>query len=244
VTLARVLVVRSGTRPFGPAGPGVEVVERVSHAVAAVVPAPELFARPADLTIFTSRTAVDCLGGVWIPGGEIAAVGPATAEALRARGALPTLVAGGSVASLLDRLPAGLTGRAVLWPCGEDAGTELEEGLRARGAELRRVTVYRKVANSADPALEEEISDRPFAAFCATSPSAARWLFDQLSEGPRAILRDTPAVALGPATLRALRAAGVEAIAVTGEASFPATAQILAWMAERQPHLASVPPPQ
>lgn len=237
----RALVVRSGANPFVSFGTGeeVEIVERVSHTIEPVEPPASAFSAPADLTILTSQVTVervlgDALGPAFrraAAGGRTVAVGTATESALRARGLPPQIVAKGFGESILEALPRDLEGRHVLFPCAEDASLEVPEGLRARGATVSRIVVYRKVANPADPALEREILEQPFAAFCTTSPSAARWLFAGLGSGAAERLRRTPAVALGPFTRRYLESRGVEHIEVAGEARFAAAARLLETLA-------------
>lgn len=231
MTRPRVLVVRSGANPFLKLGSraGVEVVERLSHTIERVPVADGAFGPPADLAIFTSQVAVEYvetdprlarLFAEAASGAQVCAVGPATAEALRNRGIAPQVVAPGSVEDLLERLPPALDGKRVLFPCGEDAAEDLPQALRSRGAHVSRVVVYRKIPVARDPALEQEILERPFAAFCATSPSAADWLFSGLGRAAAERLKQTPAVVLGRFTRRALEARGVETIAVTGEPRF------------------------
>src|SRR5205823_3037703 len=145
-------------------------------------------------------------------------VGRATAEALRAAGREPAIVAGGSAAALLKALPAAMAGTRVLWPCGEDADPALAAELARRGAHVERRFVYRKIPAPPDPALAREILARPFAAFAATSPSAVRWLWDAIGDAERARLRDTPAVALGAATRAALAERGISRIEIAAEA--------------------------
>jgi uroporphyrinogen-III synthase len=234
----RVLVVRSGANPFvsldGSAA--VEVVERVSHSIEPVEPPEEEFVAPADLAIFTSQVAVERVTGdprllsqfsQATSGARLAAVGPVTAEALRRHGIEPALVAAGSGEALLELLPERLEGCRVLFPCGEDAAPELPDGLRRRGASVRRAVVYRKVPRHRDAALEREILERPFAAFCATSPSAAQWLFEGLGESAADRLRATPAVVLGRFTRRFLEARGVGRISVAGEQRFSSALSLL-----------------
>ncbi len=232
MTRPRVLVVRSGAHPFrtGEDSGPVEIVECVSHSIETVEPAERTVPRP-DVAIFTSQISAERVSEdkrlSWIReavrgAARVVAVGQATAEALRARGIEPGTVAGGSGDDVLERLPADLAGVRVLLPCGDDAGAELAEGLARRGAAVDRVVVYRKVARPLPIDLDGEILSRPFAAFCATSPSAVRWLFDGLSEGAAKALRGTSAVALGAATRRALESAGVDRILVTPEARFEA----------------------
>src|SRR5580765_6072096 len=185
--LPRVLVVRSGANPFVHFAPSarVEIVEKVSHTIEPVQPS-GVIERPCDLVIFTSQVAVERAFGdpalaahfrEAVAGAKLVAVGLVTGEALGARGLRVDLVAKGSAESVLEELPARLDGQRVLLPCGEDAAAELPERLRARGARATRLVLYRKIPTPPDPALTREILERPFAAFCATSPSAGSWLF-------------------------------------------------------------------
>lgn len=231
---ARVLVVRSGALPSvvfpRPADASrLELVEKISHEVVPLDPDPSAFDLPADLAIFTSQIAVQFLFQdpdrarrfrEAISGGRVAAVGETTAESLRSFGVEADIVAAGSGASILDRLPARLDRLRVLLPRGEDATHELPEGLASRGAYLAPLVLYAKHERPWAPSLDGEIVSRPFAAFCTTSPSAARWLFHGASETAAAVLRATPAVVLGRFTFRYLESHGVERIETVPEASF------------------------
>jgi uroporphyrinogen-III synthase len=234
---SRVLVVRSGANPFLSLGTStaIEVVERSSHTIEEVgVSAERPEARP-DLVVFTSQVAVERvatdpkLGFVLAAakGARLAAIGPVTAQALAEHGLPPRVTAAGSAEALFDRLPTNLRGWNVLFPCADDAAEELPAGLRARGARVERLVLYRKIARPHDPALERDILEHPFAAFCTTSPSAVRWLFDGLGTEAIDRLRHTDAVVLGPHTRRYLEEIGVERIAVTPTASFAAALQLL-----------------
>ena len=240
MTVPRVLVVRSGPDPFTAVDRArLEVVERVSHVVESLEIDGRGIPARADLAVFSSRIAVDralldpgsTLARCVAAAGQVFAVGQSTDAALRARGIARTAAAGGSAQALLAALPDRLDGKTVIFPCGADSLPELPEGLRARGARVIPIVLYRKVPNPADSSLDREIVERPFAAFCATAPSAARWLFEGL--GPAALerLRATPAVALGMSTLRWLDAQGVARIEVAPEASFAAAAERLAALA-------------
>lgn len=219
------------------------MVERVSHAVESVeFDARSLPAR-ADLAVFTSRAAVDrafvdpgsTLARCVAAAGQVYAVGHSTAAALRAKGVARIEAGGGSAQGLLAGLPDRLDGRTVLFPCGADSLTELPDGLRARGARVIAIVMYRKVPHPTDPALAREIVEHPFAAFCATAPSAARWLFEGLGADAEDRLRATPAVVLGMSTLRVLDARGVARIEVAPEATFPAAALRLESLATAGP---------
>jgi uroporphyrinogen-III synthase len=241
VSLPRVLVVRSGANPFATLGEGagVEVVEKVSHRIEDVSPPEHGATEPPDLVAFTSQVAVERLDDPrlsWLleaaqGGARTAAVGSATADALKRRGIDPRWVAEGSAEALLDALPGRMEGWRVLLPCGEDAAADLPEGMRRRGARVERIVVYRKVAQARDVELEREILERPFAAFCATSPSAAGWLFEGLSEAASEQLRRTPAVVLGRFTRRFLESRGVDRIAVTAQARFSSALGLLETLA-------------
>ena len=131
------------------------------------------------------------------------------------------------IESVLERLPGDISGQRFLLPCGEDATPELPERLNSRGAHFARLVLYRKVPKPRDPGLRREIVERPFAAFCTTSPSAARWLFDGLGESAASRLRATPAVVLGRFTRRFLESHGVSRIEVTEEARFTEAVALL-----------------
>ncbi len=234
-----VLVVRSGARPFGPIE-GVEVAEYVSHTVEPIAPVASEWSAAWDTVIVTSQTAVEQItrdatnADVLRRGletGTLVAVGEATADALRQHGLPPDHVAAGSARSMLEGLASTLSGSRVLWPCGEDASVDLAEPLRERGAHVRRLVLYRKRPAAANPALSAEIVERPPAAFCATSPAAAEWLFGGLSEEATERLRKTPAVALGPSTLEKLAALGVERVEISREARFGSAGELLARLA-------------
>ena len=236
----RVLVVRSGGNPFArlDVGAGVELVERSSHTIVPVAVPAEALSGPADLVIFTSQVAVErVLGDASLAaavrsaasgaGSRVVAVGEATAAALARRGLPAQIVAGGSAEAIMASLPRHLDGASALLPCGDDGAADIDEALRSRGARVERVVVYRKVPQPTDKALSEEIERSPFAAFCATSPSAARWLFASVSDSAARKLRATPAVVLGRFTRRYLESHGVERIEVSDEPRFDAAARLL-----------------
>lgn len=238
MTRPRALVVRSGLNSFATAGQSekIEIVEKVSHEIEPVEPPEGAFDGSFDLAVFTSQIAVERLAADprrlealrrATAKGRVAAVGEATAEALGRHGIRVQLTARGSVESVLELLPLELDGWRSLLPCGEDASEELPEGLRQRGGHVARVVLYRKVARPRDEGLPAEILERPFAAFCATSPSAARWLFDGLPRPAAERLRRTPAVVLGRFTRRLLESHGVLRIEVTDEQRFAAAVKLL-----------------
>ncbi|MDZ7631263.1 MAG: uroporphyrinogen-III synthase [Gemmatimonadaceae bacterium] len=117
-----------------------------------------------DWVIFTSATSVallfDATEACGIEAGQwahtrIAAVGSATAAAVRARGAAPTLVPEQFVAEALlqafrDR--GDLVGATMLFPAAAGARPELADGLRTLGARVDRIDAYESVATDEDVA--------------------------------------------------------------------------------------------
>jgi uroporphyrinogen-III synthase len=244
MTRPRVLVVRSGEKPFpGHDALRVEVVERVSHAIETVAPDPDAVAARADFAVVTSRTALS--RGLVGSSGEalrrrlsearIVAVGEATAEALRGAGLAPVLVADGSAEAVLAALPDRLDGTRFLLPCGEDASSALSDAIRRRGGDAVRCVVYRKVPQPPDPELARPIAEGRYRAFLPTSPAAARWLFESAgSEGGR-WLREIPAVSLGPSTRALLDRYGVERIVAAPRPRFEDALALLEELATSSP---------
>ena len=146
-----------------------------------------------DWILVTSRNAVEpLLRRLQGLPGRIASIGPGTAEALRAHGIEPTLVAERSTQEgLVDELPKP-PGR-VLHAAAEDARDVL---VRELGAEL--MPLYRTV--------ELEVSSFPDADLVVlASASAARVL--------AAVRTDLPCVSIGPVTSAEARDAGLEVVA-------------------------------
>ncbi len=176
--------------------------------------------RDNDWVVVTSITAADrfmgalrdarALGGV-----RVAAVGPATADALRRSGVEPDLVpaehsARGLVEEFPDRAGAG-SGR-VLFPCADLAPGTIAEGLGQKGWDVRRVEAYRTVARAApEPALcgagdrrrrvDASPPRRRVQAFMALRTAAG---------GP--VTPPAHVVCIGPTTAAAARAAGLAGV--------------------------------
>lgn len=186
---------------------------------------------------FTSANAVapllDLLPEGLPPTASIAAVGEATAQALRARRVEPRLVSergtGGGLAAEMARV-APLAAVRVLLPLAADARPELAAGLRAVGAEVTAVVAYekrvppeagRRVAELFPPA-------EPLGWVTFTSPRLAATFADLVDRhaGAWAARRATLlAASIGPTTSRELRRLGVEPAA---EAARPADAELVA----------------
>ena len=147
-----------------------------------------------------------------------AAVGPATARALRAVGVEPELVAAeNSAVGMLDEWPdahASTSSARVLLPLGDLAEPTLERGLAERGFTPVRVTAYRTVAHPAPPEVVADWAAGRIHVVVLTSGSVAREVARQL--GPRP---DVLAVAIGQPTRRAAEGTGQRVAAVASGAT-------------------------
>ena len=142
-----------------------------------------------DWLVLTSRNAVECLfRRLDGPLPRLAVIGPGTAQALRARGVEPTLVARRSTQEgLVEELPRP-AGR-VLFAGAEGARDVL---VRELGADF--LPLYRTVELRPDAFPDVDV-------VVLASPSAARAL--------RVIRRDLPCVAVGPVTAAEVRRLGL-----------------------------------
>jgi uroporphyrinogen-III synthase len=179
-----------------------------------------------DWLVLTSANAVEAffaLAGGPLPRRlQVAAVGPATARALRGEGVEANLIAAAASAQGLVAALAPRLGRQqrVLLPQAADAGPELASGLTAAGAEVVAVAAYEKRLPASAPAIAERLFRRePIGWVTFASGSAARnfaFLFGDRWPERRPELH---AAAIGPVTAGALRALGVEPAAEAVEPS-------------------------
>jgi len=190
-------------------------------------------------------------------GTRVAAVGQATARAVRALGAGVDLVPGGehSARGLVAEFPAVIdTGAAtVLLPAADLAAPTLADGLVERGWRPERVSVYRTVDAPADPsralsvpvpgalpvpsgaqrlepsALAEQLAAGALDAAVLTSPSTARRVVDLLAGRPSR----TGYLALGPRTAAEATDLGLDVIATAPSTDPSGLAAALAAATER-----------
>lgn len=147
-------------------------------------------------------------------GTSIAAVGPATAAALRSAGVEPDLIAHpGGGAALVAAFPAG-SGRIVV-PGAQRPSSEPIRGLQALGWSVVPVPVYR----TAPVAVPQDVRNAwsTLDAAVATAGSVAEALAELGLPG-------APVIAIGAATATAARAAG---LSVIGVAATPDTGGIV-----------------
>lgn len=180
-----------------------------------------------DWVVFTSARAVRALSALVAPiaaperygrrrgdvviGPRVAAVGPATASALRQAGWRVDVVGTDGAAALTDAIGERhvIEERRVLFPAGSLASGRLEEGLRHRHARVERVEAYRTERASPNADVVREDLRRGVDVVTFASPSAVHALRDALGGGLRLALADCGLAAIGRTTARALVDEGV-----------------------------------
>lgn len=160
-----------------------------------------------DWVIFTSSNGVRCffdlLWGVGhdtraLSRAQLAAIGPGTAAALEARGLRADLVPGEFIAEgLLEAFASHrMDGARILLPRAQEARDTLPDGLRARGARVDVVPVYKTVLPEPPPHLQQ-------ADWVVLMSSSAARNFRQIA--PQA---DPRCLCIGPVTAATARSQG------------------------------------
>lgn len=168
-----------------------------------------------DWLVFTSVNAVEAflpLTGPLRTDLRIAAVGPATAAALRTFGSEPHLTARKAEAEgLAADLGPHVAGGRVLLPQAADARPALLQGLRAAGAEVVALAVYDKRLPEEAPARAAELfSAFPLGWVTFTSPRIVRHFAELLGDGWNPRRGELRAISIGSVTSAELRHRGVE----------------------------------
>jgi uroporphyrinogen III methyltransferase/synthase len=145
---------------------------------------------------------------------RIAAIGPATATALRARGICADLVPGEYVAEGLVAALGNVAGQRILLPRADIARETLRDELRLRGAEVDEIAAYRTVVQPLAPdLLERAFGDERVDAITFTSSSTVRSLMESLrasGRDPALSLAGVALACIGPITAATLREEGLE----------------------------------
>ena len=149
---------------------------------------------------------------------KLCAIGPATAKALRELGLKIELVPERFVAeSVLDALKkqGELKGKKILLPRAEIARNTLPNGLRAAGADVDVVTVYRTV--QANPSEESKDEVRQAEVITFTSPSTLMNFFGIMGDEAASLLSTKLVACIGPVTLAKAKELGVRVDVVPQE---------------------------
>jgi uroporphyrinogen-III synthase len=151
----------------------------------------------------------------------VAAVGPATADALRQAGVEADLVpAEHSARGLVDAFPdwAGAGSRHVLVPAADLAATTIPDGLASLGWDVRRVETYRTVPRAApEPGLLDRVAAADAVTF--TAPSTVQAFVALRTAAGRELMPPAQVVCIGATTAAAAAAAGLDGVRQARDAS-------------------------
>jgi uroporphyrinogen III methyltransferase/synthase len=196
-----------------------------------------------DWLLLTSANAVDAfldrVAGVGnvagVPDVKVAVVGPQTARRFRERGRNADLIPDSFRADgLLAALPADLSGVRIVLPRAQVADRALPNSLRARGASVDVVTVYRtQLPKEGRFELKGLLRAEAIDCITLTSGSTVQNLMDML-DTPDADPADTlellasPAIAvIGPVTARAARECGLKVDIEAESSTIPALVEAI-----------------
>ncbi|HJU69760.1 MAG TPA: uroporphyrinogen-III C-methyltransferase [Gemmatimonadaceae bacterium] len=159
---------------------------------------------------------------------RIAAIGRATADALLSCGVAPDVVPERFVAeSLVEALQRrdDVRGQRVLLPRAAEARDVLPDGLRALGAQVDVLPIYRTVIDG-DGAQRVAVRLRAGEIDLVTlsSSSTARFFVDAV--GAEAA-RSAPMASIGPVTSQAARALGLQVVVESEQATIPALVEAI-----------------
>jgi uroporphyrinogen-III synthase len=140
-------------------------------------------------------------------GVRIAAVGPATAEALAQASLHTQLIPVQYVAEHLASAFGEVQGQSFLLPCSAIARETLARMLRQRGASVDDIPVYQTVPERLDAAALGELRTG-VDVITFTSASAVRGFADVLTPSERAAVGQALITCIGPVTAMAARGAG------------------------------------
>jgi uroporphyrinogen III methyltransferase/synthase len=215
---------------------GADVIEMPAIRLEPLDPAPLHHAlarlRDYDWLMFTSQNAVRSVWAAMRGRGldarslghaRIAVIGRATADALLECGVAADVVPERFVAeSLVEALERrdDVTGRHVLLPRAADARDVLPDGLRALGAHVDVVPIYRTVVDGEGAArVAARLRAGDIHLVTLSSSSTARFFVDAVgAEAARA----APVASIGPVTSAAARALGLRVTIESEESTIPA----------------------
>lgn len=239
------------TRPRAQAGP---LADALTALGAQVILLPAIRLEPAaDLTpldralrrlqayawvIFTSANAVrltlERLAALGLPPAAlaargVAAIGPATAAALQAAGVHPAFVPEEFIAERVAEGLGSVAGLRVLLPRAAGARPALPDLLRAAGALVEEIPLYRAVPHGPDAAACAKLA-RGVDVVTFTSPSTVEGFVQivrALGLDPQRLPGDPAFVCIGPITAAAAAQAGLPPARVAQDYSAPGLVEAL-----------------
>ena len=142
-----------------------------------------------------------------LAGARVAAIGPATADALRAHGIVADIVPERAVGEALAAALADVPARRALVARARGGRDVVPDALRARGVAVEVVELYETVAAPLDEAARAAVRGADYVTF--TSSSTVRFLLTALGS-PEALRHGPRLASIGPTTSATLRAHGLE----------------------------------
>jgi uroporphyrinogen III methyltransferase/synthase len=175
-------------------------------------PAPDLAAydlicltSPNGVRLLFERLAAAGLDARALAGCRVAAIGPGTAAALRSNGVAADVVPERYVAEGLVEALEGVPVRRALIARASEARDVLPDALRAGGAEVDVLVLYRTVAEPLTDEQRAAVARADYITF--TSSSTVRYLLEGAGE---AVAEAAKLLSIGPVTTQALRDRGLE----------------------------------
>ncbi|TKX85439.1 uroporphyrinogen-III synthase [Halorubrum sp. SS5] len=214
-------------------------VELLRELGAEPVPDPMLEVEPtgavpadAPLVVLTSKTGVELAAEAgWEPGdADLAAIGPATAEAAREAGWTVDVVPEEyTSAGLVAALEARVAGERVVVARSDHGSDVLLDGLREAGADVTETVLYRlarpiDAGDSAEAAAAGDLDAVAFTSSLTVDNFLAAAADRGVDEAARAGLADAVVGVIGPPTAETARDRGLRVDVVPDEASFEALA--------------------
>lgn len=167
-----------------------------------------IFTSVNGVAAFWQRLAELGRGSQDFDGVQVAAIGPATAQALRERGVEPRFVPAEYVAEAILPGLGEVRGQRILLPRADIARKALVNALLEQGALPDEIAVYRTVAPVPDAQaladLEQGIDIATF-----TSSSTVRNFYQILGERAASLLRGAVVACIGPVTARTAQDLGL-----------------------------------
>ena len=220
---------------------GAEVIEMPAIRIEALDPAP-LYGALANLVayhwlIFTSQNAVELVWRAMRTRGldarslghvRIAAIGRATADALLARGigadVVPERFVAEALVEALERRD-DVSGQRVLLARAAEARDVLPAGLRALGAHVDVIPIYRTVLDGDRAAqVAERLRAGEIDLVTLSSSSTARFFVDAVGADAA---RAAPTASIGPVTSAAARALGLRVVVESELSTIPALVEAI-----------------
>ncbi|HEV8471697.1 MAG TPA: uroporphyrinogen-III synthase [Methylomirabilota bacterium] len=199
-----------------------------------------VFTSVNGVTMVDRRLSASAMAWSALAGRRVAAIGPATADALREHGVTVDVVpAEYRAEGLVERL-RGLVSRGdrVLLPRAAQTRDVLVTALRALGVEVVEVAAYatRRVEGGA-ARLGEALASGAVDAVTFTSSSTARNFAEMFTDAERRSWRGRVAIAsIGPITAATAAEYGLATDIMPGEYTIPALARAIAEWFARAPH--------